>query len=214
MLPREGGVVGLQAGHGAVALHVAGHLEEFAHEVGAALELGVAVSRVAENLAPEALGVEVGLLVVEGDLLPAGLLLVLDALAPVLVEVILEGLAHVVVDADGGIVGQELLALGLHGEDAADDDGGAGVHLAVFRAEDLGEALREAAADAVVLALTHIGEFAQAFVGRGQPLGERGPELLAARRQSALLMGALEDVRHVGVLCLADEPARAVAAVV
>ena len=134
-------------------------------------------------------------------------------LGPRLIQVILQRFAHIVVETDGGIGGHEFLALGLHRQDTADDHRTARIDGQVLGLEDFGEMLGHALPDAVVLPFAHRGEFAQTLDGGGIESLHLGKHLLAFGREFPVMVGRAEGLQRLLVVVLADEPARAVPAI-
>ena len=129
------------------------------------------------------------------------------------VEIVLVALTCVVVDTHLRVEGHQFLALCYHAEDAADDDRRASVDVDVA-AEDLGEVLRHTLADAVMLTFAQLSEVAEAVFALVVERADEIKSLLAVGCQFAVVVGLSEDVDRVGEVALADEPTRAVAAVV
>ena len=197
---------------GIVALHVGGNVEELSHER-AGLDVVEHILLVVEQQLHQPFGVAV-LLFVEAARLARFAAVLLQLVAPSLVQVVLERLADIVVDAGRGVGGCQLLTLGLHREDAANDHRRACIDGNAGRLENLGEVPCHTAADAVVLALADGCQFAQALDGRRVEVFQLFERRLASGGQFACLVGIAQDAQRCGVVTLGDEPARAVAAVV
>ena len=100
-----------------------------------------------------------------------------------------------------------------HGENAADDDGGACVDVYVA-VEDLREAHVHAMGDATVLLSTQWRELAQTSLSLGSQHSYFVEHVVTAWRELVKAVGLDQNVHRVAVLGGADEIARAVSAVV
>ena len=117
-------------------------------------------------------------------------------------------------DAGGRVGGHDLLTLGYHRQDAAVHRGAACIDGQALCQEDLREMLCDAPPYAVVLTLSHGGQVAQPLVGGLVELLQQSQGLLSLACQFVLLTGLAQRPQHPLVVVLADEPPRAVAAVV
>lgn len=111
-------------------------------------------------------------------------------------------------------MGIGLLALGYHREDAAVHNRAAGVDGYVPGLEDRGEVLSHTASYAVMLAFAHGGQVAQTVDGSGVEGLQLLHRLTSLGSQLALSLGLAQHLDDAAVVVVAQEPARAVPAVV
>ena len=131
-----------------------------------------------------------------------------------LVQVVLQGLAHIVMETGSGIGSSQFLTLCRHRQYTADDDRRARVDGHTRLLENLGEVLRHAASDTVMLALANGGKVTRAVNRRGVDELHLAQHVFAHSGELALLLRLAQGSQRVGVRRLAGEPAGAVTSVV
>ena len=128
-------------------------------------------------------------------------------------QVILENLAHIIVNSKTGIERCQFLAFSHHGHDTPPDNGTAGIHLTVLRAEDNGEMFRHTLSYTMVLTLPDGSKVSRTLSAtKVEPL-HIGKHPLTRSSQLTQVMRLTQRNQHILILTVATQPPAAMPSV-